>query len=88
MPSEFDQHTAVHEAGPGRYDAELNDGWRVGGGLNGGYLLAVIGNAARAALPGKPDPVAVSAHYLTGLGSRARRRSARESCARVAAWPR
>jgi acyl-CoA thioesterase len=65
MPSEFDQHTAVHEAGPGRYDVELNDGWRVAGGLNGGYLLAVIGNAARAALPGKPDPVAVSAHYLT-----------------------
>ena len=37
----------------------------MGGGLNGGYLLAVIGQALRAAVPAKPDPVAVSAHYVS-----------------------
>ena len=39
----------------------------VGGGLNGGYLLAVIGNAIRTELAeaGQPDPVTVSAYYLT-----------------------
>src|SRR3954447_12318621 len=37
----------------------------VGGGVNGGYLLAVVGNAVRHTLPGKPDPIAVSAYYLS-----------------------
>ena len=37
----------------------------MGGGLNGGYLLAVMGQALRAAVPAKPDPVAVSAHYVS-----------------------
>ena len=37
----------------------------VGGGVNGGYLLAVVGQALRAELPAKPDPIAVSAHYVS-----------------------
>ena len=37
----------------------------MGGGVNGGYLLAVMGNALRAACRRKPDPIAVSAHYLS-----------------------
>ena len=65
MLSVFDRTTAVTPAGAGLYDAELDPGWVVGGGLNGGYLLAVIGTAIRAELPGKPDPLAVSAHYLS-----------------------
>jgi acyl-CoA thioesterase len=36
----------------------------VGGGLNGGYLMAVIGSALRAAQPAKPHVVALSAHFL------------------------
>ncbi|MCB0906482.1 MAG: thioesterase family protein [Nocardioidaceae bacterium] len=65
MASEFDQHTALEEIGAGTYRADLRPGWAVGAGLNGGYLLAVLGNAVRAASPGKPDPLAVSAHYLS-----------------------
>ena len=64
QPAEFDRQIAGVETGPGRYAADLAEGWTVGGGVNGGYLLAVIGTAVRAALPTRPDPIAVSAHYL------------------------
>jgi len=64
---EFDRDVAVTRTGTGVYARDLADGWRVGGGLNGGYLLAVIGTAVRdqLAATGKPDPVAVSAFYAS-----------------------
>jgi acyl-CoA thioesterase len=62
---EFDRQTAVQRQDGTTWDAELSDGWLVGGGVNGGYLLAVLGNAVRQALPAKPDPIAVSAYYLS-----------------------
>ena len=67
MDSEFDRGIAVEAVGPGEYAAELDGGWVVGGGLNGGYLLAVIGTAIRAELAdlGQPDPISVSAYYLS-----------------------
>jgi acyl-CoA thioesterase len=65
MPYEFDSQIAVTPTREGRYAADLSPGWVVGGGLNGGYLLAVIGNALRDRLPDKPDPLAVSAYYLS-----------------------
>lgn len=65
MGHEFDSQIDVTREAEGRYAAELSAGWQVGGGLNGGYLLAVMGNAIRAALPDKPDPIAVSAYYLS-----------------------
>ena len=65
MTHEFDSQTAVRAEGEGRYVAEISDGWVVGGGVNGGYLLAVIGTALRESFPAKPDPIAVSAHYLS-----------------------
>lgn len=43
--TEFDRQIEVTAAGPGRWLGDLADGWTVGGGVNGGYLLAVIGNA-------------------------------------------
>jgi acyl-CoA thioesterase len=49
----------------GRYAADLSAGWAVGGGLNGGYLLGVLANAIRHTLPDKPDPISVSAYYLS-----------------------
>jgi acyl-CoA thioesterase len=61
---EFDRHTAVEANPEGGYTADLSPGWVVGAGVNGGYLLAVLGQALRAAVPAKPDPIAVSAHYL------------------------
>ena len=64
-PHEYDRDTAVTATGAGRYDAALAPGWVVGGGVNGGYLLGVLSRALRAELPGKPDPVAVSAHYVS-----------------------
>lgn len=64
VPSDFDATTAVTMRAEGRYAATLDDGWRVGAGLNGGYQLAVVARAVRAALPAKPDPLAISAHYL------------------------
>ena len=62
---EYDRHTAVTTLGADRFAAELDAGWMVGGGINGGYALAVMGRALRASLPDKPDPIAVSAHYLS-----------------------
>lgn len=63
---EFDRHTALEALGEGRYRAVLDGGWHVGGGLNGGYQLALAGAAmsAELAASGKPDPLAVSASYL------------------------
>ncbi|HEY0949240.1 thioesterase family protein [Nocardioides sp.] len=65
MTYEFDEQTAVTRRDDATYAADLAPGWSVGGGLNGGYLLAVLGNALRQAFPAKPDPVAVSAYYLS-----------------------
>ena len=62
MGYEFDEQTAVRAVAPDVFETDLHPGWAVGGGLNGGYLLAVIGTAVRAIVPGKPDPLAVSAH--------------------------
>ncbi len=65
MGSEFDSQIAVTSMGSGRYGADLSDGWQVGGGINGGYLMAVLGNAVRSELPTKPDPLALSAYFLS-----------------------
>lgn len=65
MTFEFDRQIAVARESETTYGADLAAGWVVGGGVNGGYLLAVMGNALRHALPGKPDPIAVSAYYLS-----------------------
>ena len=64
MGYEWDAHIAVAEERPGRYAADLAAGWVVGGGVNGGYQLAVMGNAIAAALPTKPDPISISAYFL------------------------
>jgi len=70
--SEFDDGSAV-VARPGEagvHDAALGEGWRIGGGINGGLLLAVVGRALSTELGGRPgqahpDPLAISAYYLT-----------------------
>ena len=67
MTYEFDRAIALTPVSDGAYAAELDGGWVVGGGVNGGYLLAVIGNAVRERLldSGHVDPFSVSAHYLS-----------------------
>ncbi|WP_329174348.1 thioesterase family protein [Streptomyces sp. NBC_01477] len=64
--SEFDRDTAVvaRPAESGTYDTDLSAGWTIIKAVNGGYLLAVVGRALRAALP-HPDPITITAHYLT-----------------------
>ena len=65
MGHEWDAHTEVNATAEGEFSAELDAGWVVGGGVNGGYLLGVMGNAISASLPTKPDPISVSAYYLS-----------------------
>ncbi len=69
----FDEVTTLTETGPGRFDAEVNEQWTIGGKPNGGYLLAMLGRAVSAppqaqaspALSRHPHVIAASAHYLT-----------------------
>ncbi|MBU7596229.1 thioesterase family protein [Streptomyces sp. P38-E01] len=63
--SEFDRDTRVRLRTDGVFDADLPEGWSVGAGLNGGYLLALLGRALGEALE-RPDPFTITAHYLSG----------------------
>jgi acyl-CoA thioesterase len=68
--SEFDRGTAVTPSAghPSVYDAVLDGGWRIGGGINGGLLLAVAANALRQELApanGHTDPLSISAYYVS-----------------------
>ena len=65
MPSEWDTHTALTRDQDGSFRAELDPGWVVGGGVNGGYLLGTIGRAVAETVPDKPHPLSVSAYYLS-----------------------
>ena len=73
IESEFDRGVAVRErkGQPGLYDGELDAGWKVGAGINGGLLLAVAGNALRHtfAEDAHPDPISISAYYLSASRS-------------------
>lgn len=64
-PSEWDLHTAVRRTSDTTFAADLDAGWQVGGGLNGGYLLGIIGGAVAETLGDKPHPLSVSAYYLS-----------------------
>ncbi|MEU9128123.1 thioesterase family protein [Kitasatospora sp. NPDC048540] len=65
--SEFDRGIALtpHPGEPGRHGAELGAGWQIGGGVNGGLLLAVAGHALSLRSPAHPDPVSISGYYLS-----------------------
>ena len=63
MISEWDRQTALTDLGDGAFGADLADGWRVGGGINGGYLLGTIGSAL-SRVTQKRDPLSVSAYYV------------------------
>ncbi len=73
-PSEFDDAIAVSPGPDDAYDATLDDGWRIGSAINGGLLLALLGNAVRhtAGPLGHPDPLSISAYFLSAaVGGRA-----------------
>jgi acyl-CoA thioesterase len=65
-PSEFDHAIAVSARDATSYDAALDAGWQIGGGINGGLLLALIGNGLRASLDdGHRDPFSATAYYVS-----------------------
>lgn len=63
--SEFDRHVHTEPDGAGGYRAHLDPGWVVGGGVNGGYLSAVVGHALGQAVPGKPHVLSLSSHFVS-----------------------
>ncbi len=67
--SEFDRGIALtaQPGRPGSYAVDLDPGWQVAAGVNGGLLLAALGNALRHTFQGDghPDPLAISAYYLS-----------------------
>ena len=68
---EFDQAIALNStADPSVVSGVIDDAWRVGNGVNGGMLVAMAAAALRRVLDedGRhPDPLAVSAHFLSPL---------------------
>ena len=60
----FAAATAVQPAAPGEWAGSIAPGWEIAGNANGGYLLAMAARALAGAA-GHPDPVTVTAHYLS-----------------------
>ena len=60
----FAHATAVEPVGDGTYRGSVAEGWDIAGNANGGYLLAIAARALVAATR-RPDPVTVTAHFLS-----------------------
>jgi Thioesterase-like superfamily len=59
----FSEVSELQPIGPGRFNAQADPAWTIGGKPNGGYLLAMLGRAAM--WNGThPHVIAASAHYL------------------------
>ncbi|GAA2248478.1 MULTISPECIES: thioesterase family protein [Kitasatospora] len=68
--SEFDRGIALTQrpGEPGHYDGELDAGWQIGGGINGGLQLALAGHALslrHGADGSHADPISISGYYLS-----------------------
>ncbi|MBO3744503.1 thioesterase family protein [Streptosporangiaceae bacterium NEAU-GS5] len=61
--TKFDEATQAIRVDDVTYDVCLDDGYAIGGPLNGGYLLAAVSRAAVDASP-YPHPVSTSAQFL------------------------
>jgi len=68
MTFEYDRDTGVTKTAENEFTAELSTRWGMAAALNGGYLLGVIGRALGQTVPGRPDPISVSAYYLNATG--------------------
>ncbi|MDQ3715166.1 MAG: thioesterase family protein [Actinomycetota bacterium] len=62
MSDDFARVTAVEKRADGQYEGAVEVGWDIAGVPNGGYLLAIAGQAMAESI-GRP-PLAVTAHYL------------------------
>lgn len=65
MGQQWEAAVASAEVESGVFRADLDGGWSVGGGINGGYLMAVVGKALSRVVPGKPDPISFTTHFLS-----------------------
>jgi acyl-CoA thioesterase len=70
LRSGFDRATAItpHRGDPSVFDAVLSGGWRVGAGINGGLLSALVARALSEKFgsgSGHPDPFALTAYFLS-----------------------
>jgi acyl-CoA thioesterase len=63
----FTRDTTVERVDDGRYAGRIDPGWAVidGAAPNGGYLMALAARAMREPLPHHPDPVTLTAHFLS-----------------------
>src|SRR3954454_5407663 len=59
----FSDVTALQPVDEGRFRADVDAEWTIGGKPNGGYLLAMLGRAA-VAVTDQDHVIAASAHYL------------------------
>jgi hypothetical protein len=64
LTGSFAAATAVQPVTAGEWAGSIAPGWEIGGNANGGYLLAMAARALAGAA-GRPDPVTVTAHYLS-----------------------
>jgi acyl-CoA thioesterase len=64
ITSEYAHATAVEQHSDTTFTADLDAGWKVGGAVNGGYLLGVVGRALSRLNPATPDPLVISTFYL------------------------
>jgi acyl-CoA thioesterase len=62
MPGIYAAATAVRRVDDRRWEADVHEGWDIGGNANGGYLLGIAGRAMVEAT-GRP-PLTLTAHYL------------------------
>lgn len=66
--TEFDTALTLRDGEfPGSYGVDISEDWTIGGGINGGLLLAVMAKAMSRALGGRGHsaPLALSAYYLS-----------------------
>lgn len=64
MSGRFASATSVRPVADGEWAGAIAPGWDIAGNANGGYLLALAGRALVGAAA-RPDPVTVTAHYLS-----------------------
>lgn len=64
MTGGFVTASAVHRLDETTWSGEIQPGWDIGGKADGGYVLAIAARAAAEAA-GRPDPVTITAHFLS-----------------------